>query len=120
MKRNLDLVRKILLAIEKDEDAIGQGWINLRIDGHSQKEISYHVELLNEAGLIEATDLSSSINYRWCPVRLTWYGHEFLDSARDEDVWKQAKDKLAKKTKNFSFELLKTILIELTKESLGL
>ena len=93
MKRDFDLVRTILLGIEANEDAIGNGWITLgKINGYSQEQVSYHVSLLHEAGLIKAIDLSNNLSFYWEPKRLTWYGHEFLDSARNENIWGNAKN----------------------------
>lgn len=121
MKRDLDLARNILLAVENNENAVGASFVIIEIPNRSQKEISYHVELLHEAGLIEAKDFSrGSRHYEWYPERLTWLGHEFLDSARDEDLWNRAKNKLTKETKNFSLGMLKTVLTELAKKGLGL
>lgn len=117
MKRDPDLVREILFAIEKDENATGHGWIDLRIENHSLEEVSYHVQLLDEAGLIRGTDLSTQTSYQWRPDRLTWYGHEFLDSVRDKSVWERAKKEL-EKTGNFSFEILMKVLTNLATASL--
>lgn len=118
MRRDFDLIRKILFAIENDESATGPAWASLEIPDYSQKQVSYHVMLLDEAGLIDAENSNSWDGFKWEPRRLTWQGHEFLDSARDENSWKQAKSKL-KEAGNFSFEVLKTVLIELAKRSLG-
>ena len=112
MKRDIDLVRAILLSIENGEDANGHGFIYLNIPGRSQEEVSYHVGLLYEAGLVDAVNLSTLNSYEWQPRKLTWRGHEFLDSARDENSWEQAKKEL-KKIGNFSFEVLKSVLTAL-------
>ncbi len=53
MKRDVDLARTILFAIEKDKRATGHGFICLNIDGYSKEEVSYHVNLLYEARLID-------------------------------------------------------------------
>ena len=112
MKRDIDLVRTILLAIEEDDCATGHGFIRLNISGCPQEKVSYHVELLYEAGLVDAVNSSTLNNYQWFPKRLTWEGHEFLDSARNKNLWEQAKKEL-EKIGNFSFEVLKQILINL-------
>jgi len=58
MKRDMDLIRKILLSIEDhEEDTDLTEFNNLEKEGHSKSEIYYHIELLNEAGLIDATFL---------------------------------------------------------------
>lgn len=112
MKRDIDLARIMLFAIEKDKRATGHGFICLNIDGYPKEEVSYHVNLLYEAGLIDAIDLSSLDNYRWEPRKLTWQGHEFLDLARNDNLWGKAKKEL-KKIENFSFQVLQNVLIRL-------
>lgn len=112
MKRDLDLSRIILFAIEKDEKATGHGFISLNIDGYSEEQISYHVQLLQEAGLIEAKNWSSQSSFQWVPSRLTWQGHEFLDSARSDNLWSKAKEEM-KNIGSFSFQLLLDILLDL-------
>lgn len=109
MKRDFDLVRDILLSIEDGKDANGHGFMRLNIPGRSQEEVSYHVGLLYEAGLVDAANSSALDGYEWQPKGLTWRGREFLDSARDENAWEQAKKEL-KKIGNFSFEVLKVAL----------
>ena len=65
MKRDFDLARTILLAIEANEEATGHSWITLgKINGYSQEQVSYHVRLLNQAELIEAIDLSDNLGFR--------------------------------------------------------
>lgn len=112
MRRDVDLARTMLFAIEKDKRATGHGFMCLNIDGYSKEEASYHVNLLYEARLIDAIDLSSLTSYRWEPRKLTWQGHEFLDSARNDNLWGKAKEKL-EKTENFSFQVLQNLLISL-------
>ncbi len=115
MKRDMDLVRQILFEIEKQsfEDS-GQ---LLKFDGYSDEEVSYHVMLLDEAGLIQAKDLSGGSDLMWIPMRLTWQGHEFLDAARDETRWNKAKDAMSK-AGGFVFEVGKALLIEFMKQQL--
>jgi len=93
MKLDKDLVRNILLAIEADTGD-PRGWIDLEIPDHSHVEVAYHVELLAEANFIEAIDLCSigPDGYDWKPKRLTYEGHEFLDTIRDNQVWKETKE----------------------------
>ena len=110
MKRDMDLARKILLAIEANEDATGHGWITLgKINGYSQEQGSYHVKLLNQAGLIEAIDLSSNTGYHWEPKSLTWEGQEFLEAIRKEGTW----EKIKKEAVNLSFTAIKMKALEI-------
>jgi hypothetical protein len=108
MKRNMDLFRSILLEVEKAP--FDGRWHNVEIAGHSADEISYHVKLLSQAGLIEAIDLSTSDGICWAPKDLTNDGHEFLDSARNDTVWAKAKDKVTKGAGVLTLEALKAAL----------
>jgi hypothetical protein len=60
MKRDMDLIREILFKIEDAPEATGIGWVDVNIEGRSHEQISYHVVLLAEAGLVEAQDLTNS------------------------------------------------------------
>jgi Hypothetical protein (DUF2513) len=75
--------------------------------------------LLNEAGLLIASDASSAQDICWFPQRLTWQGHEFLESARDNTIWNKAKEIMAT-TGGFVFEVAKPLLISLLRQKLGL
>lgn len=109
VKRDLDLIRKILLAVE-ESDTIPGDFIDIQIESYSQEEISYHVKLSREAGLVEAVNLSSHTSFKWVPTSLTWSGHEFLDAARSESKWEDAKKNL-EKLGNFSLRILLDILL---------
>ncbi|MEP3073688.1 DUF2513 domain-containing protein [Maricaulis sp.] len=109
MKRDMDLCREILFAVhESDEDP--RRWVSLDdlVAKHSQQVISYHVVLLAEAELIEATNLSTMgpNGYRHLPSRLTWKGQEFLDSVRKDTLWEKAKQMTLEKTGGLSFQAL--------------
>lgn len=89
MKRDMDLASKIIFEIEKNKDPFSSE--KIAIDNYNGNYISYHIKLLYEASLIDAIDDSISGNFSWHAFNLTWQGHEFLDAARDEDRWNNAK-----------------------------
>jgi hypothetical protein len=115
MKRDMDLARLILFEIEK-QPYTGK-WVEINIDKYDPEEITYHILLLVEAGLIEADNLSDLSGVDWKPKRLTWEGHEFLDAARDDTRWNQAKVTMGK-IGGFVFEIGKQVLIDLIKSDL--
>jgi hypothetical protein len=108
MKRDMDLIRQILFKME--ELPMTGGWYDIEIDGHSRDEIIYHVRLMDEAGLIEAQDLTTLTSIDWRPKRITYAGHEFLDAARSDTVWNTAKDKLLSVTGTLTIEGMKIAL----------
>lgn len=113
MKRDMDLIRKILLEIEAHPEP--NRLIKLAIKDYNREQLSYHVKLLAEASLIEAKNVSSTTNFEWNPICLTWEGHEFLEASRDEGMWEKAKSLIIRKGGTLSFEVLKQTLIEFTK-----
>lgn len=122
MKLDKDLVREILLAVEASkEDPLG--WIQVDIEGREALEISYHVMLLHEAGLIVGQDLSTYDGLEWLPKRLTYKGHEFLDTVRNGEVWRRTKagaEKAGVAGLGVLLELGKAYGKEVLKEKLGI
>lgn len=92
MKLDKDLVREILLAIESSNHSPDEP-MGLTDERWTAQEISYHVMLLHEAGLVIAEDLSflAETFPIWQIKRLTYKGHEFLDTVRDGEVWRLTK-----------------------------
>lgn len=114
MKRNMDLIRKILLEIEKLEG--DEPLTKIKINGYRGEDIAYQVYLLQEAGLIDA--YLSFVKSRLKPnefyiYKLTWAGHDFLDACRDESRWNKAKKMAAKMGSSVTFDVMKSLLGQL-------
>lgn len=118
MKRDMDLIRKILLAIEADEHGFAP---KIEIDGYTEEEIGYHAILLGEAGLVKVSDVTSMGNKSPEAIitRLTWAGHEFLDASRNNRIWNQAKDAIAI-VGGASIQVWTEVLSSYVKKNLGL
>ena len=119
MKRDMDLARHILFAIE-EHDGDPLRYIDLKISGRTDREVSYHVMLLGEARLVEVKNYGNANRFEYRPRRLTWEGHEFLDAVRDDTVWKRAKSETLAKTGQLTFEVIKATLMGLARQGLGL
>ena len=52
--------------------------------------------------------------------RLTWEGHEYLDSVRDPKVWAKVTGKLKEVGGTASIDIVKALAIGFAKEKLGL
>ncbi len=116
MKRDMDLIREILLAINESEETETLSLKNLGVKNRSWKTLILHLELLGDAGLI-LCDMDESISDSSDPeiYRITWAGYEFLEAANDDKRWEQAK-KIAGKVGSGSFEILKSVLTGLAVE----
>lgn len=97
MKRDIDLIRSILLSMESN----GHGFSADRpvIDGYTTN-----------------SDLSPSA----IPLSLTWDGHDFLDSVKDETLWKKAKSMVLKPAGGVAFDVLLAWVKAEAKQRLGL
>lgn len=107
MKRDVDLMRRLLLEIEVRDakspiDALGcEAWH----DGGER--IRFHIRLLVDAGLLkEAGHNSAGVP---C-VRLTHEGLEFIELARNEVRWSAAKSAVRTATGGIPFASLKALL----------
>ena len=122
MKRDMDLVRTILLAVEKD-GTTPLDWIeNFQVEGYDDDLVGYHVWLLAQAGFLDAIDGSTFDGFSYDPRCLTWQGAEFLESIRDPEVWRRTKDASAKiggAGVEFVWEIAKGIGKQIIKERLG-
>lgn len=123
MKRDMDLVRAILFAVE----SAGEGQIlsnsGLQVDGFTAGQISAHVQLLEEAGFLRAS-ISQEIGHVTARgfhiYGLTWSGHEFLDTVRDASVWEKTKSTIVSRGGSLSFEVVKALAMGFLKQQLGL
>ncbi len=104
MKRDMDLVRLILLEIEGSEYKEIEGFY---IDGYEASSVKYNGELLLQAGLIDKF-CEDSIG-ELTAGQLTWEGCDYLDKIRDNSIWKQTKDAIKEKGLPLVFDTIKTI-----------
>ena len=109
MERNMDLVRLLLLQIEKEY--VSTAIINLKVDGYSMEEVGYHCSILEEAGLISsyAPRYASDSLYFFTVGHLTWEGHDFLDKIRDDSMWGKVKTIAKKKGIPLFIDTIKSI-----------
>lgn len=107
MKRDFDLIRTILFRVE-ELDAF-QTHKPEPLDGYPEAVVLEHIELLIEAGLIEANVIrfADNRNGHYSVRRLTWDGHDFLDSIRADTVWAKVRSQLLKPMGGVAFGLLK-------------
>lgn len=119
MKRNMDLVRLIMMRLNNHQH--GNAPNSLEIDDFSEEEIGYHCFIMNEAGLIEASDITTigSPSPQAMPIRLTWDGHEFIENAQNEKVWSETKNAVSK-LGDVSFTVWANVLSKVVLHNLGL
>lgn len=103
MKRDMDLVRSMLLEAELNPHG---NWLR-SLDGVDEDTFAAHVQWLLDAGFVEGkvTEISGFAVSRI--ERLTWQGCEFLDAARNETLWMRAKEVFRSNMVSLPLNLLK-------------
>jgi DNA-binding PadR family transcriptional regulator len=98
MKRDIDLVREILLSFEADGVAPSD---------IEEEILYYHLHLMIDAGLLNSKEISEG---QWQIYSLTWKGHELLELIRPPTRWQMIKNALEHQN-CYSFEIIKQIAI---------
>ena len=116
MKRNADLIREIAIATEK---LPFNGELR-SLEGIDAETFFEHVKLMDEAGLLDCLLIKP---FNPSPPEaiitgLTWDGHDFLDAARSDALWKRAKESVIGPTMSWTFSILKEWLKAESKTSL--
>ena len=101
MKRDMELIRLLLLQSESGEEPT-------ELASYSIEDQLYNLQLMADADLIVASFVRGNSNevLGASTERLTWAGHDFLDSTRDSKIWKAAKEHLIKPGVSWTFSLL--------------
>lgn len=90
MQLNHDLIRDLLIAIEQISNGRTNFPVEYIVENHLSNydldEVVYHVKQLAQAKLIEVPKKSSNHI-----IDLTWYGHQYVASIKDQSVWKKVK-----------------------------
>lgn len=109
MKRDMELVRLVLLAIEDEYRSTAIA--NLKIDGYDFETVAYHCKILDEAGFVSGyrAQYGSDCLYAFSVGPLTWEGNEFLDRIRDDSIWEKTKSAIKDNGLPLVVETVKTV-----------
>lgn len=118
MKRDMELIREILLEMEKSEHP-------LKAEVFATKEkpkkiVAYNMELMEEAGLVKLMKQAGDNDpYYFIQVqKITWEGYDFLANVRDDEVWKKVKLKIAQIAGDVSFSIIKNVAVQIVSQNL--
>ena len=115
MKRDMELIR--LLVLEKEQEKAPE-----ELARYSVEDTLYNTELMADAGLVVASFIKDAEGVTCTAItqRLTWAGHDFLDSTRDSKIWGKAKEQVLKSGASWTFDILKEWVKYELKQKLGL
>ena len=105
MKRDMDVVRQILLACENLP--FGEQFESL--EGVDTDTYVTHVVWMQQAGLVQANAQAGGGSYASFAIvlGLAWEGCEFADAMRDETLWAKAKTKFMRPGISFTLDIVK-------------
>jgi Hypothetical protein (DUF2513) len=114
MKRDMDVIRELLLKLEaltlpvNNPTILGGADGRVAIEGRQAEEILQHLFWLQEAGFLNPPANPNSRRQAIQFESLTWAGSDFLDSIRDAETWAKTK-KAAAGAGGFTVDLLKDL-----------
>ena len=114
MKRDMDVIRLLLLRQETGEEPE-------ELKQYDEQLVVHNVALMLDAGFIEGKiipDRSGSPRGAII-IRMTWAGHDFLDSTRDTTIWNKAKEHVFKPGVSWTFSILFDLLKTEAQRRLG-
>jgi Hypothetical protein (DUF2513) len=109
LKRDMDLIRNILLEIEEKESATS--WVTISLEGYSDEQVNYHLDLLDQIGFLEVKKTSP-----YMVRNLTMRGHDFLGSVRDDRMYADLKSRLGETVKSLPLSVVASVSVEIAKE----
>ena len=121
MKRDMDLIRAILLDIETRKSAYERWDAETFFKGKDVAVVVEHLNLLIKANFLTGKAIYSP-QENTCSlfgIDLTWNGHEFLSLSRENRVWEIAKKKIIDAGLAFSMPLLMGCLKNIAKKYLN-
>lgn len=122
MQINYDCIRDILLYLETNltlSTSIRLSQIIQNVS-HSEDDVKYSIMKLLEADYLVSQNALYDKHKNLISVsisQITWDGHEYLNSIKDDSFWNKAKNKLHQ-AGIFSLKLSIPIISELIKQSL--
>jgi hypothetical protein len=124
VKLDYDFIRKLLIHVEEKAPLQGLDSKDLfefaKSTDKSNNELSYTISKLKEGNLVTANFIYANNTIKIITnVNLTYSGHEYLNSIRDNKIWKATK-KVSSKLSGISFEVLKAIAIHEINKTIGL
>jgi hypothetical protein len=94
LKLDLDLIRELLIRLEKlsapsQEIFLRSDAEEVTVEGYTPEQIEYHLIQMADAGLIVVTRFTAEGTCHF--QRLSWSGHQYLESVRDPKIWRLTK-----------------------------
>jgi hypothetical protein len=119
MKRDFDLIRKILLYVEENQKEYVE--IIESLEGYDNLTVIYHCQLLLDVGFLEGrVERVNTGEGHFISKGLSWYGHDYLASIKNDTVWKKVKKTVGEKGLELTVEIISRVATNIIEDSLGI
>ncbi|MBO1064740.1 DUF2513 domain-containing protein [Anabaena sp. 54] len=120
MKRDWNLVRQILLQTESSPPGV---YIqSFTCEGFDRATIIEHIEIMIESKLLDGVVYKTSMVgcASFVVYKITWEGHNFLEDARNDTIWKKVMAEAKDRGTSTSFVVINGLLTKAAQKFAGL
>ena len=125
MKRDLDLVRSILIYVENAADEVDAD--DMATERWPIETVAYHVRLMAHHGLVDVSRDARDMNggtIELTVAGITWDGQDYLDSIREPKVWGRVKKTIAGTVRSTTLDVVRQtasmVALAMVREGLGI
>ena len=125
MKRDLDLVRSILIYVENAGSEVDAD--DMATERWPIETVAYHVRLMAHHGLVDVSQDFRDMNgdtIELAVAGITWDGQDYLDSIREPKVWGRVKKTLASTVGSTTLDVVRQtgsmVALAMVREGLGM
>lgn len=104
MKKDFELIRLILLDIEKNQ-TLNNRMYEPAVDGYTKLQIDTQISIISD-DLVNAKDLSNKCMTSFYIQGITDKGYEFIKAVEDVNIWNKTSNWIIKNSKEFTKELI--------------
>ena len=118
MRRDLDLVRDILIKVGEADTAVNADDL---VGDRPYELVAYHCMLLAQHGLIDLGEVEHDMNGDCISLTvngLTWDGEDYLTAIADPSIWRKVKTEISKVSKSVTFEVVKSTAVLLAERAI--
>ena len=121
MKRDMDLIRAIVLTIRDHEGRPSASEVQTLIRDFENEVFGYHIALLTQSAMVTGVEAGPRKDrYGVTNMALTWAGQDFADNILNDCVWASARKTLDDaELKSASFEVWTNVVVTKIRELLG-
>ena len=108
MKKDIELIRKMLIVFEENDDEYYYIANDrpLKIEQYTEREIAYNLKIMFGDGLLEGDKYIPGLEIVEVVAKPSSKGHDFVTMSKDEGLWNSFKRKTGEKIHAMSIDMI--------------